>query len=340
MPITGKPKEYTLTAKAILEKISEYDIYRFYIPYPFTLGKTFSSPLRVDEKPSFNVKVSKDSGFVYHMDFVRPEHTGNSFQFVQQMFGLSYDEALKKIDQDFGLGLEPGVAVKDYKSLVAKYEQPTGIKLPPFITIVPRHYTSEELQYWNDYHIDISELKKYEIFAIKSLFVDGKRITNPQNRLRFAYRYEVAGKELWKIYTPLIKPECGYKWFTNVKIDIMEGLHNLNKSNKGIIVKSRKDLIIMSKFTPYVAACQNESSVSINQENIQFLKNHTKETYISFDSDKPGKKNSMFYTSTYSFKYLNTPNYLLPNIKDWADWARLEGLEPIKDFLIKKEIIK
>ena len=57
----------------------------------------------------------------------------------------------------------------------------------------------------------------------------------------------------------------------------------------------------MRKFFPYVAACQNESEVSINTETIEYLKNNNIEVYISFDSDAAGKKNSHFYTDTYTY---------------------------------------
>lgn len=347
MPIKGKSKlPLALTAEAVLAKITEYDIYKYYCPVPFVLGRPFSSPLRHDENPSFVIKVSKDSGYIYHMDFVNPDHTGNSFQFVQQLFThedsrhLNYNEALSKIDHDFQLGISPGTTQGDYKAITSKYEQPEELHLPPFITIISRPFTSEELEHWNNYSIDITELKKYDIYSIRSLYVDGRRLTNPMNRLRFAYRYEYEGKELWKIYTPLVKKECGYKWFTNVPINVMEGLKNLVKGEKSIIVKSRKDLITLRKFTPYVAACQNESPVAISQKNIEFLQRNQDNVYISFDSDEPGKRNSLFYTNLYNFKHLNTPDYLLPTIKDWSDWSKEQGLDKVKDFLIKKEIIK
>lgn len=348
MPIKGlsKPPQ-NLTAEAILSKITEYDIYKFYSPVPFELGRPFSSPLRVDRDPSFVIKVSKDSGYVYHMDFVHPEHAGNSFKFVQQLYAhpdgtnLSYNEALQKIDRDFQLGISPGTVEGDYKAITNKYDQPQEIKLPPFITITPRNFTLEELKYWNDYHIDISELKKYDIYAIDSLYVDFKRITNPMQRLRFAYRYEHEGKELWKIYTPLIKKECGYKWFTNVPIDVMEGMNNIDYTRPLIITKSRKDLIITRKFIENSGAGQNESPVAINPQNIEPLQQSPENVYMFFDNDDPGVAASKFFTDTYNFKYLNIPRKFLDlkGVKDISDLSKTFGLKKCEEFFRIKGLI-
>lgn len=345
MPIIGKPNN--LTAQDILKKITEYDIYKYYTPTPFKLGRTFNSPLRKDNNPSFVIKTSKESGYIYHMDFVYEDHTGNSFQYVQQMFTnedgshLSYRQALEKINNDFGLGLGSNPIIKDYKSITNKYEQPSELKPPPFITITTRNFTNEEARYWNSYNISTDDCKKYDIFPIDNLYVDGTRYTNPMNRLRFAYRYEVYLKELWKIYTPLIKKECGLKWYTNVPIDTMEGLELLSPGANNIITKSRKDLVITRKFIPTSCAAQNESPVAINQENINWMNDYGIIPHIFFDNDDPGVMASKFYTDTYNFKYLNIPRKFLDlrGIKDISDLSKTFGLKKCEEFFKIKGLI-
>lgn len=349
MPIIGKSKpSQNLNAEAILSKITEYDIYKMYCPVPFTLGRSFSSPLRHDDNPSFVIKVSKESGYIYHMDFVNPDHTGNSFQFVQQLFThadgthLRYNEALEKINRDFQLGIGPGTIEGNYKAITAKYEQPTELALPPFISVTPRLFTSEENRYWNDYHISADECRAFDIYGIRTLYSDGRRVTNPMNRMRFAYRYEHGGKELWKIYTPLINKECGYKWFTNVPIHVMEGLDILiPHATNNVITKSRKDLIITRKFIPNSCAAQNESSVAINQGNIQYMADNDIVPNIFFDNDDAGVRASKFYTDTYNFKYLNIPRKFLDqrNIKDISDLSKTFGLKKCEEFFKLKSLI-
>lgn len=347
MPITGKSKPpQDLTAEVILKKITEYDIYKMYCPVPFTLGRSFSSPLRHDDNPSFVIKVSKESGYIYHMDFVNPDHTGNSFQFVQQLFThadgthLKYNEALEKINRDFQLGIGPGTIEGNYKAITAKYEQPTELVLPPFISVIPRLFSSEETRYWNDYHISSDECRQYDIYAIRQLYINGKRITNPQNRLRFAYRYEYEGKELWKIYTPLIAKECGYKWFTNVPGGTMEGLETLKRNKPCILTKSRKDRIVLSKFMKSVGAAQNESEVSIPSNIINRIQNYNIDCYVGFDADAVGKKKAQFYVEQYGLKSFTIPdNIVTENCKDFSDMCKLYGPESIKNLLISNNLI-
>lgn len=328
--IKGKQK---ITKDLLLSKITEYDIFRFYCPTPFKLNKPFSSPFRIDKNPSFAICNSKTSDYLYYTDFTKKDKEGNCFDFViniQKLKGkiLNFSEVLNLIYNDFKLS---------EGNFVPDYNRETSRRTPSFFNVITREFTESELTYWNSYHITKEELLLNDIHSIDKLFINGQKVMNPYNELRFAYRYEHEGEELWKIYKPFDKV---YKWFTNVKINTMEGLQNLVEGEKFIIVKSKKDLIIMKKFTPFCAATQNESSVAISQKNIEFLQKNPNNVYISFDSDEPGKKNSQFYTDNYGFKYLNTPDYLLPEIKDWSDWAKAKGLKVIEDFLKSKEIIK
>lgn len=341
MPITGKSKPAFVTFEDILKKITEFDIYTYFCPIKFKLGVPFSNPMRIDQNPSFVIKVSKESGYIYHLDFVYPEYTGNSAQFVQQLYKINYNEALTLIDQEFGLGLSPNSVIKDYRAITSKYEQPSELALPPFIAVIPRPFTSEEARYWNDYHISADKCRQYEIFAIRSLYINGSRVTNPMNRLRFAYRYEYEGKELWKIYTPLIQKECGYKWFTNVPISVMEGLDKLDPNKDKVITKSRKDLMITREFIPNSCASQNESSVAISQTNIELLQQGTGNNFIFFDNDDAGVKASKFYTDTYNFKYLNIPRKFLDlrNVKDISDLSKAFGLKKCEEFFKIKGLL-
>ena len=341
MAIAGKKRgQYDLSAESILQRITEYDIYRYYTQYPFKLGIPFNSPLREDKDPSFVIKISKESGFIYHMDFVHPEYRGNSFQYVQQMYGLNYNEALQKIDQDFGLGILPTTIVKDYKSITCKYEQPPAIKVPPAITVIPREFNTVELNYWKQYHITLEELIKYRIYAIGELWVDGRKVVTPPNEIRFAYKYIVNGEIKWKIYSPFIDKSIGYKWFTNVPIDTMEGLTFLVPGAKTIITKSRKDLVVIRKFIPSTCAGQNESPVAISINNINIIKENSDENYIAFDCDDAGKRNSRFYTENYGFKHINVPDkYLAQGVKDFSDMARVCGLQCVQDYFGEKGLL-
>lgn len=329
--IKGKIKQ-SLNSDTILSKISQYDIYHYYTPCKFKINKSFSSPLRIDKDPSFCIRIDRNTGEPYHIDFVVKEHRGNCFDYVKQMFNITFSEALLKIDYDFGLGIVSDSKV-DYKAIVGKYEQPKEVSQPAIIHVVTRNFTKEELAYWNQYHIDISELKKFNVYAIDKLFLNGRRVSNYDNDMKFAYHYEPK----WKIYTPYAKDKKN-KWFpNNVPNGTMEGLENLKGCDKAVITKSKKDLMTLSKFYPCVASTQNESAVAINNENMEFIQQNTKDVYIAFDSDEAGKRNSWFYTTNYGFKHINVPDHFVgEGIKDFADLSKDYGIEKvIEHFKIK-----
>ena len=109
--IKGKIRK-KLDKEEILNKITEYDIYRFYLGRDFKIGEALHSPFRKDDNPSFSVKVTR-SGTLHHIDFADTSKSGNCFHLVEQLFNLDYFEAFAKIDKDFGLGIYNG-EIKDY----------------------------------------------------------------------------------------------------------------------------------------------------------------------------------------------------------------------------------
>lgn len=48
--------------------------------------------------------------------------------------------------------------------------------------------------------------------------------------------------------------------------------------------------------------------------------------------------NSISYliTENYGFNHINTPDNLLPDIKDWAFWAKKEGIEKVNEHFKQK----
>ena len=65
--INGKRK-INLTPEAILDKISEYDIFRYYMPdHDWKLNKVTYSPFRTENNPSF--VIGNKRGFISFIDF-------------------------------------------------------------------------------------------------------------------------------------------------------------------------------------------------------------------------------------------------------------------------------
>lgn len=316
-----------ITKEDILSKVSSYDLYHFYCPR-FKLGIAISSPLRVDRKPSFVIKQSKETGVTYHQDLARvgdPNHNGNALQFVGALFGINYDQALNKIATDFGIkGGE-----RDFRQIISKYKQPEIVKGYKRLDIFTKPFTKEDLEYWSRFHITIEELKKFNIYSIDHFFSNGEKQYNPQNSPFFGYYYPQTDN--WKLYAPIA--EKIYKWKTNVPLTQIEGLETLRKDKICIGTKSRKDRICISKFISECFCTQNESIGSITSEDIQYIKDNSLKCYLFWDNDEVGVKACTYYNQ-FGFSYINIPKEL--GVKDPAEFIEKYGVKEFQNFLVTK----
>ena len=334
MAVTGKQR-IPLTLKSILNKIEEYDIYRFYLGHDFELGRAFHSPFHKDNSPSFSVSVTKKE-VLHHMDFADSEKKGNCVELVKQLYNLEYREALIKIDKDFGLGIYSGEQ-KDYKSVVGSFKRPEYEDRPSFLQVVTRRFDTAELKYWADYHVTEKMLKENDVYAIKRLYLNRRLFSIPTTELAFAYLFE----DKWKIYRPYADKRS--KWMTNVPNNRMSGINRITPGcSNAVITKAKKDEMVLSNFIPNICSVQSEGTSSISTENIKLLQSTCKKIYLNFDSDDVGVQNCKYYNK-FGFGWINCPKgYKKPDgssIKDFADLAKFHGLDIVINYFKQKGII-
>lgn len=331
--IKGKKKEF-LTPETILSKISEYDIFRYYMPNrEWRLNQVTYSPFREERHPSFIIGNKK--GYISFIDFADTDKRGNCFDFVKCLFNIhNFYDVLTKIDVDFGLGISSG-EVKDYSALVSSYKQPIVTKKDTLIQVITRKFTKEELSYWNDYHQDIQDLRDNNVFSIKKVYLNKQLYSLNDNELRFGYFYD----GYWKIYRPF--GDKLSKWTpNNVPITKMDGLQDIANCNVAFINKSKKDYMVMKKVFPCSCAVQNEGIACFSHENVEYLKANSNRQILSFDSDVTGVKNSQQITQIFNFGYCNVPRkYLEEGIKDWAALGAKYGLNKIEEILKQKNLL-
>lgn len=330
----GQIRKY-LTVEHILSKVTPYDIYRYYLGFDFSCGKAYISPFRNEKTPSFGIKIMPDGGLV-HKDFGAAEHNkGNCFDFVMQLYpGLSFHEALIKIDADMRLGI---LGIEGYKEIIRGYRKDVLKPKPKIITPVIRPFTSYDLEYWKQYGHTKKDLERsygdVTVHSISSYKIGKIRVKSRDEELAFGYRF---GNTHWKIY----KPYEDFKWISTVPLDRAYGLENLDPHYPAIIAKSFKDFSTLLKIYPYVCGVQNESLEAFSEETINIIRCNSKVAYYGGDCDEPGKKASWEITEKLGFKHINVPDeYLNKKVKDFADWAKYEGLKKIEHYLKRKKIM-
>jgi hypothetical protein len=331
--IQGK-KRIDLTPDAILQKLTDFDIYHFFMGHrTWKINQVTHSIFHRDDSPSF--LIGNKNGYLYHVDFSTGQR-GGCFDFVMQLYNISLHEALMLIDQQFGLGIMPEHDTGEYKRIKAEYKQPEEIgKRYSVIQVITRKFTNEELKYWSDYYQDIQDLRDNHVYSISKVFLNRKLFPLKETELRFGYLYD----SCWKIYRPHgTKKE---KWVpNNVPITTIEGKENVTNCDTLFIHKSKKDMMLMRKIFPCSCAVQNEGICCFSDENVKFFKDNSKKQILSFDSDVVGVKNSQQITKLFNFDYCNVPRqYLNEDIKDWASLGAKYGLKVIEEYLKEKDIL-
>lgn len=325
-----------LTPQAILQKISEYDIFRFYMPdKSWKINQATLSPFRQENNPSF--VIGNKRGFLSFIDFADTSKRGDCFTFIKMLFNLStMDDVLTMVDRDFGLGFLPGTSTNKYKVIQKDYKQPEDLgKRYSLIQVVTRKFTQEELDYWNQYYQSIDDLRANNVYSIKKLYLNRKLFPLKETDLRFGYLYDGH----WKIYRPFGDKKS--KWVpNNVPITTMDGKEDIANCSVAFINKSKKDYMVMKKVFPCCCAVQNEGVACFSDGNVEYLKANSDRQILSFDADDVGVKNSQMITKLFDFEYANVPRkYLKEGIKDWADLSRAHGMNVIEDYLKKKELL-
>ena len=328
-------KRIELSPDSILNMISEYDIYKFYMPHQnWKINVVTYSPFRNEKNPSFIIGYR--GGALRFIDFGDSSKKGGCFNFVMMLFNISLYEALLMIDRDFDLGIVSASSTKNYERIISDYAQPTATsKREYFIQVKTRKFTNEELAYWNGYYQDIDDLRANNVYSIDTVFLNKQKFPIKDTELRFGYLYEGH----WKIYRPFADKKN--KWMpNNVPITMMDGLDDIKDCDVAFINKSKKDYMVMKKIFPCCCAVQNEGMGCFSEENVEYLKENSERQILSFDSDEAGVKNSQLITDRFDFEYCNVPKlYLGEGIKDWADLARIHGLKTIEKYLTQRELI-
>ena len=330
--VKGKIKT-ELTKETILDRITEYDVYRYYFGN-FELNEVTTNHLRGEHAPS--IIIGDKFGKLIHKDLGDFYWRGDCFNLVQQIHRCDYPTALRIVDKDFNLGINEGKDVQ--KSDVIRWMQPkeTIIKPAPFFQVVERRPNNDELRYWNEYFLDIEDVKKAEIYFPKSIYRNRQKLYLG-NLLTFCYWYEEL--RVWKLYRPHAPkrmkdtPVNQWKWDTGkIPFDYCDNLKNIKSCHYAFLTKSRKDraFLIKTLGIDCVADVQAEDPSCINDVTIETFKKNSQVQVTVFDGDKNGKESSWWLTNNHGFKHCNVPDHLLSEgITDFADMGKKYGMESV-----------
>ena len=318
--ITSRPSNDILHTDVILEKISEYDIFKYYCPNFIELNKKFCSDLRKDNKPS--VSIVNFHGNLLYKDFGHPDHTFNCFGYVQKKFNINFSKALVQISNDFGLGLASMNGHSLTYSKPVLYNKTIEDKKVTIIKKKRRPWYTKDALFWMKYRITKEILTIFAVEPIDYYWINENRFSC--KTITYAFRF---GNK-FKIYAPY---EQDLKWFSNTSKEIIQGYNKLPERGDVLyITSSLKD--IMSLYAMQLRGIAFQSEMQMPGElQMQMLKDKFKKVIIFYDNDNPGQTMATKICQEYQLDNLCIPSDW--GAKDISDAIVVHGFDKVKQFI-------
>lgn len=317
----------------ILDYVNEESIYSYYLGVNINPNKLHKCCFHEDRTPSLGF-YNRD-GVLYYNCFGCGAH-GNVFEFVKILFNLDYGQAIDKIKEDFNIEKRNrnsrgsnsnsttllGGAFKLHSSCTSKRTE---------ITPIFRNFRRLDFDYWNQYHIPLDLLIKYEVTPCESVYVKNKAgelyqfaIHSNNNPI---YHYNIDDSS--KVYRPLNPTKKG-KWLSNTNAFDIQGLKQLPKENDiTFLTSSLKDVMFLNVLE-YNSVASGGEGILIPDKIMDYIFAVSKEVILFYNNDEAGIKYSKDHSKYYGVKSIMIPEGLP---KDPSDLGKQYGLEFSKNLI-------
>ena len=271
-------------------------VFRHYLPVPFRIGKKFLNPLYKDTKASCNVYYDRRHSVYKMKDFGNEEYSGDCFELVGTMTGLScrnakdFVEIMRIIDHDLHLGLADGYENCTDTSSVQVICPPTPEqvikKIRPY-NIVPRAFNETDRIFWSKSGITEHTLNKYNVrplHSFSSVNQEGRTYTLTETAQEPMYGY--VGDKYIKIYRP--RSEMRFLYAGDLGDNYCFGLDQLpSKGDLLFITGGEKDVMSLAA-NGFHAICFNSETTVIPTSVLMLLSYRFKHIVLLYDMDKTG----------------------------------------------------
>ena len=325
--IESRSSDAYLHKDSILCKISEYDIFRYYCHNFKNYGDKFCSELREDRSPTCSIVPWK--GKVIYKDFGSGD-SHDCFSYIQAKYGLTFSEAMRVIDTDFGLGLQSGTVIKS-QIAITYGTQDVIERRPTKIEKKARQWNVEDKNFWSQFHIPKHLLTKFGVQPIDYFWINEARYRCHS----LSYVYNINGR--YKVYRPF---ETEGKWYSNTSKDDIQGWRQL-KDNGDIVIlaSSLKDVMCLNVLGYEAIALQSEMQMP-SAELIKQLSERFTVVAVLYDNDFEKDANPGQTMANKICAEFNLINIILPahyKSKDISDLMKDHGVE-IAEKIVKIQL--
>jgi hypothetical protein len=321
-----------LTIDYIRSKVSDYEIYSFYLGVIVTGPCYLNSPFHTDVHPSFSLYRRKNSPSVRWKDHATGSG-GDVLDFVSKLhYNISISETLAQINQDLKLGhLSKPTRLTEKRQF--KVTELKAANETSELSIQSKPYDKEELDYWGKYGITEKLLLQFKVFAVLNVFINNTVVwSKRKGQPIFVYVFQKDAHTTFKVYRPLSPKK--EKWLSNTDHSVIQGWDQLDPTGDILILtKSLKDVMVLRTLGYNAISLQQEVG-SIKPNVLDQLKDRFKEIFILYDFDRAGVIGTNKLRKRFPFLQ---PRFLLwtrnKPFKDISDYRSLHTLEETKSFL-------
>lgn len=312
-------KTNTSVSKAeVFNVFSEAEVLSSVFPEIHELPCLISSPLRVDNKPSFSIYMT-NGGHIRYNDFATGDK-GGLLDLLCRYWNCTFNQCLDKIISLKGNG-DITVKPKQIKTFTRKeHDSLTSIQ------VVVRPWRDYDYEYWASYGISSKWLHWAEIYPISYKIVTkrlnpkdkGTKYVFPADQYAYCFVERKEGKLSLKIYQPFNTK--GYKWCSKMDASTVSLWTKVPEyGDKIIVASSVKDALCLMAQLHIPAIAPQGEGYSMSNTAIKELKRRFKKVYVSFDTDKAGKEDAKKFAEETGF--IN----VVPNLgkeKDYSDYFK------------------
>lgn len=323
-----------ITKEFIYSKIDQERIMEHYLGVPVKKGLfVCPSHIRVDRKPTCSF-YKNGKGDLIFKDFAG--YSFNPITLVMHIYDCSYYKALNTIANDFGLiksKLKVNPPRIEYSNNILTETTPAKIQ------VELKDFSSKELNWWEEFGVTLEILKRFKVYSIKSIFLNGNYFTSStDNSPIFGY---YGGKdsnkdELWRLYFP---KKLKFRFLSNWTASMIQGIKQLFQSNSMIITKSLKDVMTLHGIN-IPAIAPNSENIVITRVRFEKLNKIYNNVFCFFDNDLPGVKGAQKYKKEYNVKCIFIKRKYAKDISDLFKKLsysnRLEAINELKNIVSDK----
>lgn len=287
-----------ITKEILLNRNTQEQYFEHYLGIHVKKGLFCSPPIiRKDGKPTCSFYKNSKGELIYK-DFAGP--TFNFVGCVMYIFNCNYYKALRIIANDFEIidspKIERNLPKIQYSGYILKETSKARIQ------VELQEFSAKEVLWWNGFGIGYTTLKKYKVFSIKTVFLNGNYFMSSEEKSPIFGYYGGENSdddELWRLYMPTKR---SYRFMSNWSSIMIQGAKQLPKSgNHVFIIKAMKDLMLCYEFG-INAVAPNSENTFITENQVEKLKFRFSQVIVFFDNDLAGVKSAHKYQKTYGLK--------------------------------------